>query len=406
MALVQTTLKSSELILRAPGMLAAARRPRPGRGARPRSRSGTTASPPSTWARCARSGSAISSAGRCAWRASIPRRRRLADRKWTGAIEAENAFQDGFPLLVASTASLAEVNRRLALRRPDAGDAGALSPQPRPRRPRRATARTTSTRSSSPRAEGPVRLKLVKPCVRCSIPDVDPATGDRRPRRRRRARAVPRRPAHGRRAHLRDERGRRRRHRPHAARRACAAGRATPSPEGRRADASLQDLAAVRDLRRRLGNDLARDHLPALRLLRRGRRRASLRPRRRRRARPLPLARRAARAIRSPTTARSRCRASSSTASRTSASITPSASSPRGWSRSATRRRRSSPASARRSSSAPRSAGASSSAACSACAASSSSSGPRSRAPSGGERGHARRAASPSRRCCSRPSAA
>ena len=26
-------------------------------------------------------------------------------------------------------------------------------------------------------AEGPVRLKLVKPCVRCSIPDVDPATG-------------------------------------------------------------------------------------------------------------------------------------------------------------------------------------------------------------------------------------
>jgi uncharacterized protein YcbX len=26
-------------------------------------------------------------------------------------------------------------------------------------------------------SEGPVRLKLVKPCVRCSIPDVDPATG-------------------------------------------------------------------------------------------------------------------------------------------------------------------------------------------------------------------------------------
>ncbi|MES3015256.1 MAG: MOSC domain-containing protein, partial [Pseudomonadota bacterium] len=27
-------------------------------------------------------------------------------------------------------------------------------------------------------AEGPVRLKLVKPCVRCSIPDVDPATAE------------------------------------------------------------------------------------------------------------------------------------------------------------------------------------------------------------------------------------
>jgi uncharacterized protein YcbX len=26
--------------------------------------------------------------------------------------------------------------------------------------------------------EGPVRLKLVKPCVRCTIPSVDPATGE------------------------------------------------------------------------------------------------------------------------------------------------------------------------------------------------------------------------------------
>ena len=43
-----------------------------------------------------------------------PEQKRLASRAWTGDIEAENAFQDGFPLLVASTASLAEVNRRLA----------------------------------------------------------------------------------------------------------------------------------------------------------------------------------------------------------------------------------------------------------------------------------------------------
>ncbi|MBL8303754.1 MAG: MOSC domain-containing protein, partial [Ideonella sp.] len=27
-------------------------------------------------------------------------------------------------------------------------------------------------------AEGPVRLKLVKPCARCPIPDVDPATAE------------------------------------------------------------------------------------------------------------------------------------------------------------------------------------------------------------------------------------
>jgi uncharacterized protein YcbX len=40
---------------------------------------------------------------------------RRADRRWTGEIEATAAFQDAFPLLVASTASLAEVNRRLAI---------------------------------------------------------------------------------------------------------------------------------------------------------------------------------------------------------------------------------------------------------------------------------------------------
>ena len=33
-----------------------------------------------------------------------PEQRRLADRRWTGALEAETSFQDGFPLLVASTA--------------------------------------------------------------------------------------------------------------------------------------------------------------------------------------------------------------------------------------------------------------------------------------------------------------
>ena len=27
-------------------------------------------------------------------------------------------------------------------------------------------------------ADGPVRLKMVKPCSRCPIPDVDPATGE------------------------------------------------------------------------------------------------------------------------------------------------------------------------------------------------------------------------------------
>jgi uncharacterized protein YcbX len=39
---------------------------------------------------------------------------RLADRAWTGELQAPTVFSDGFPLLVTSTASLAELNRRLA----------------------------------------------------------------------------------------------------------------------------------------------------------------------------------------------------------------------------------------------------------------------------------------------------
>ena len=34
-----------------------------------------------------------------------PANKRLSSREWTGGIVAENAFSDGFPLLVASTAS-------------------------------------------------------------------------------------------------------------------------------------------------------------------------------------------------------------------------------------------------------------------------------------------------------------
>ena len=35
-----------------------------------------------------------------------PEEKRLSSRRWTGEIEAENAFSDGYPLLIASQASL------------------------------------------------------------------------------------------------------------------------------------------------------------------------------------------------------------------------------------------------------------------------------------------------------------
>ncbi len=43
-----------------------------------------------------------------------PEQRRLSSLKWTGGVEAPNQFADAFPLLVASEASLAGLNERLA----------------------------------------------------------------------------------------------------------------------------------------------------------------------------------------------------------------------------------------------------------------------------------------------------
>ena len=42
-----------------------------------------------------------------------PQVRRLSNLKWTGGIEVVNQFVDGYPFLVTSEASLAELNRRL-----------------------------------------------------------------------------------------------------------------------------------------------------------------------------------------------------------------------------------------------------------------------------------------------------
>jgi uncharacterized protein YcbX len=105
-----------------------------------------------------------------------PAQRRIADRRWTGAIEATAAFADAFPLLVTSTAGLDELNRRLAQR--------GLAPVGMERfRPNLvldgldANGEDFVDELRFATADGPVVLKLVKPCVRCTIPSVDPATG-------------------------------------------------------------------------------------------------------------------------------------------------------------------------------------------------------------------------------------
>ncbi len=107
-----------------------------------------------------------------------PEQTRLADRKWTGDVLAENAFTDGYPLLVAGAASLADLNARLQARgQPPVGMA-----RFRPNLVLEGLAAFDEDHVDElaiDTDEGAVRLKLVKPCVRCTIPDVDPGTGER-----------------------------------------------------------------------------------------------------------------------------------------------------------------------------------------------------------------------------------
>lgn len=102
-----------------------------------------------------------------------PDAQRLADKHWTGDLDAPVQFNDGFPLLVASTASLAELNRRL--------DAPVTMQRFRPNLVLDGLdAHGEDQLDEISFDDGAIRLRLVKPCARCSIPDVDPesaATG-------------------------------------------------------------------------------------------------------------------------------------------------------------------------------------------------------------------------------------
>lgn len=105
-----------------------------------------------------------------------PEEQRLADPKWSAGQTAETAFVDGFPLLVASTASLADLNARLAAR----GAAPVTVARFRPNLVLEGLQPFDEDHIESlviDTPEGPVQLRLTKPCVRCSIPDNDPATG-------------------------------------------------------------------------------------------------------------------------------------------------------------------------------------------------------------------------------------
>ncbi len=105
-----------------------------------------------------------------------PDHRRLSSPAWAGEVEAQNAFADGFPLLLANTASLDDLNLRLAARgvepvamarfRPNIVVSGL-----------EAYDEDQIDEIAFAAEGGMVRIRLVKPCARCSIPNVDLATG-------------------------------------------------------------------------------------------------------------------------------------------------------------------------------------------------------------------------------------
>lgn len=106
--------------------------------------------------------------------------KRQSSLKWTQGQQALNQFSDGYPLLIASEASLAELNARLA----QGGHQAVGIERFRPNIVLAGLQAHDEDRTEVLYiAGGPsaFTLKLVKPCPRCPIPDVNPATGDVNP---------------------------------------------------------------------------------------------------------------------------------------------------------------------------------------------------------------------------------
>ena len=105
-----------------------------------------------------------------------PDHRRLSSLDWAGGVEAVNQFADAYPVLVVSESSLEELNARLV----EAGHARVGIERFRPNVVLAGFQAQDEDRAEAlhiATLEGEVQLRPVKPCVRCSIPDVDPATG-------------------------------------------------------------------------------------------------------------------------------------------------------------------------------------------------------------------------------------
>jgi uncharacterized protein len=105
-----------------------------------------------------------------------PAQTRLSSMKWTNGVEAKNGFDDGFAVLVTSVATLKELNDKLAA----AGEKAVTMARFRPNVVLTGIDAHDEDRLDTlhiSTQEGVAQLKHVKPCARCTIPDVDLQTG-------------------------------------------------------------------------------------------------------------------------------------------------------------------------------------------------------------------------------------
>ncbi|MDP1894436.1 MAG: MOSC N-terminal beta barrel domain-containing protein [Hydrogenophaga sp.] len=186
MALIQPTFKMGQLVLRAPGMLAlhlaldAAESPLSVRVWDDAVAAYDMGDVAAQWFSDFLGPDAPTGLKRLRLARFDPAVRRLCSPKWTGGREATTQFADGFGLLVASTASLAELNERLVV-------AGHAPVDMRRFRPNIVLAGLEAHDEDRlgplhiTTADGEAVIETVKPCARCPIPNIDPVTATSSP---------------------------------------------------------------------------------------------------------------------------------------------------------------------------------------------------------------------------------
>lgn len=99
--------------------------------------------------------------------------KRMANVRWTGGVDAPTLFSDGFPMLVISEASLADLNDKLKTQ----GRAALPMNRFRPNIVINGTEAFDEDHADTITI-GATKLKPVKPCARCTMPSVDQGSGE------------------------------------------------------------------------------------------------------------------------------------------------------------------------------------------------------------------------------------